>query len=179
MRTGMPMKNLSADSCKREKKSMSRVVESTGKWSEKSSKRVVESYGECEMDDCDEDIYSGMQMENMNMPNTAVAANIQPSSPLPATKTNPDLLIAKQNSDTGEFAYDAKLLAEICAGYQTVKKDLGLDDVTLMTLVAAVWLKKYYNTSKYNLITNKAFAFLKKQKNINYKDVESQVSAHL
>ena len=113
----------------------------------------------------------------------------QPSSPLqladvasPAnqlTKLNPDLLIAKQNADSGEFSFDQKMLADMFPAFAALMNSLALDQNAFMTLVAAVWLKKYYNTPKYNVITNKAILFLKRHKNVDYKALEPQVSAQL
>ena len=96
-----------------------------------------------------------------------------------APKLNPDLLLAKQNADSGEFSFDQKMLTDMFPAFATLMTSLALDQNAFMTLVAAVWLKKYFNIPKYNVITNKAILFLKRQKNVDYKALEPQIAPQL
>ena len=100
---------------------------------------------------------------------------VQPTQAGPSTSTGPEKIIALQNFN-GEFNFDAKTLSDICKTYQQLQKELGFDNNTIMTVIVAAWLKKYYNTQKFVLIVNKSIAFLK-SKSIVFKDIQDKITA--
>ena len=107
---------------------------------------------------------------------TSLASNTKDISP-PKPSVNPDTLVAMQ-SYNGEFEFKANILQDLAIDCSAFLKSKGIDNNTLMTLVVVAWLKKYFNSPKFNLIVNKSIIFLK-SKNVSFKDVETEISQYL
>jgi Vault protein inter-alpha-trypsin domain/von Willebrand factor type A domain len=82
--------------------------------------------------------------------------------------------VIKLQQYTGEYSFNASLLANICKTYAVLGTQLKIEGGILMTLLVTAWLKKYHNSQKFLLIINKSIAFMK-SKGLIYKDLETEV----